>query len=301
MLLPLLVFGLVFLAILVVMRRAQRTVTRLNRHEIATAPVAAPARGTGGSILVTPRRAGTAGSLAAKISPEDARSKSAQLLLQAGSPMPLGTFLLLRAAFTFVLMPLGVFYMYQQQGISVFGVATMLFVMFAFPKFPTIYIRGKARKRSKEIERAMPDALDLLVVCVEGGLSLDGGIQQVAARTEGLLGTELRRLLGEMSSGMARRDALRALAARSMSQSLGALSNTIIQADKMGVSIGSSLRTLAETLRTKRRQQAETQARKAPIKMLPFIIFFMMPAMFVVILGPAVMGIIDVFRQMGGS
>ncbi|HET8523471.1 MAG TPA: type II secretion system F family protein [Thermomicrobiales bacterium] len=299
-LLPFLVFGLVFLAIVAVMRRSQRTVTRLNRHEIAAVnPVAGPAQRVGPSILANPRRAGSVGALAAKLSPDEARSKSAQLLLQAGSPMPLGTFLLLRAVFTFVLMPLGVIYMYQQNGISVTGIGGMAFILFAFPKLPMIYIRGKARKRAKEVERAMPDALDLLVVCVEGGLSLDGGIQQVANRTEGLLGTEFRRLLGEMSSGMARRDALRSLASRSMSQSLGALCNTIIQADKMGVSIGASLRTLAETLRTKRRQEAETQARKAPIKMLPFIIFFMLPAMFVVILGPTVIAVMEMFKSMG--
>jgi tight adherence protein C len=298
-LLPVLVFGLVFAAIVMVMRRTQRTVTRLNRHEIAAAgPIAAPAPRVGASILANPRRAGSVGSLAAKLSPEEARSKSAKILLQAGSPMPLGTFLLLRAVFTFVLMPLGALYMYQQNGLSILGIASVAFVVFAFPKLPMIYVRSKARKRAKEIERAMPDALDLLVVCVEGGLSLDGGIQQVAGRTEGLLGTELRRLLGEMSSGMARRDALRSLAARSMSQSLGALCNTIIQADKMGVSIGSSLRTLADTLRTKRRQAAETQARKAPIKMLPFIIFFMLPATFTVILGPTVVAVMEMFKAM---
>ena len=130
--------------------------------------------------------------------------------------------------------------------------------------------------------------------------SLDGGIQQVSRRTEGLLAAEFRRLLGEISTGKARRDALQALAARSSSESLGALCTTIIQADKMGVSIATTLRTLAETLRTKRRQAAETQARKAPIKMLPFLVFFMLPSLFVVILGPVVIGIMEMFRDVNG-
>ena len=121
-----------------------------------------------------------------------------------------------------------------------------------------------------------------------------------ARRTEGLLAAEFRRLLGEISTGKARRDALQALAARSSSESLGALCTTIIQADKMGVSIATTLRTLAETLRTKRRQAAETQARKAPIKMLPFIVFFMLPSLFVVILGPVVIGIMEMFQDVNG-
>jgi tight adherence protein C len=191
-------------------------------------------------------------------------------------------------------------YIYRQNGFTPLGIVLMVFTVFAVPKMPLIYVKRKARKRAKEIERAMPDALDLLVVCVEGGLSLDAGIQQVSRRTEGLLAAEFHRLLGEISTGKSRRDALQALAARSSSESLGALCTTIIQADKMGVSIATTLRTLAETLRTKRRQAAETQARKAPIKMLPFIVFFMLPSLFVVILGPVVIGIMEMFRDVNG-
>jgi tight adherence protein C len=215
--------------------------------------------------------------------------------------MPLGTFLLVRACFMFVITPLAVIYVFRDKGLAPMGIAMMVFAGFCLPQMPSMYIKRKARKRSKEIERAMPDALDLLVVCVEGGLSLDGGLHQVARRTEGLLAVELRRLLSEFATGMGRREALRSLAARSSSQSLGALCATIIQADKMGVSIATALRTLSETLRTKRRQEAETQARKAPIKMLPFIVFFMLPALFIVILGPVVLGIMEMFKATSGG
>jgi tight adherence protein C len=175
----------------------------------------------------------------------------------------------------------------------------MVIIIIVAPNLPPLYVKRKARKREREIERSMPDALDLLVVCVEGGLSLDGGLQQVALRTEGLLASELRRLQGEISTGVARRDALQSLAARSTSHSLSALCTTINQSEKMGVSIASTLRTLAETLRTRRRQAAETAARKAPIKMLPFIVFFMLPALFIVILGPVAIGMIQMFRDAG--
>lgn len=300
LLLPVLVFGFVFVGVLYAMRRSQRTVARLSRHEIAavaSSSVAAPRART--PILAEARRAGAAGKLAARASTKDLQSKSAQLLLQAGSPMPLGTYLLMRACFTFVLTPLALIYMYRGNGLTRNGIVLMAFALFALPNLPPLHIKRKARKRMRQIEIALPDALDLLVVCVEGGLSLDGGLQQVAQRTEGLLAQELHRLLGEVATGMTRRDALQALASRSTSKSLGALCTTIIQADKMGVSIAMTLRSLAETMRTQRRQAAETQARKAPIKMLPFLAFFMLPSLFIVILGPVAIGIIQMFHDAG--
>ncbi len=294
--LPILVFGVVFVGIVLLGRRSQGAVTRLSRQEIAgggVATAAAPQART--RILAEVRTSGASGNLAAKFSSRGIRSAASQLLLQAGNPMPVGTFLLVRAVFMLVITPIGVLSFYRQYGFSAMGIGFIAFTVFAAPKMPLLYVKRKARKRAKEVERAMPDALDLLVVCVEGGLSLDGGIQQVAQRTEGLLAIELRRLLGEIATGKSRREALQALTARSMSESLAALCTTIVQADKMGVSIASTLRTLAETLRTKRRQAAETQARKAPIKMLPFIVFFMLPSLFVVILGPVVVGIMEMF------
>jgi tight adherence protein C len=298
--LPMLVFGVVLLGVLYLSRRSQQTVTRLSRHEIATSGGAATAVARGRTpILAEVRKSGAAGKLAAKVSPDDLRSKSEKLLVHAGNPMSLGSYLLLRAVFMFLVTPVGLYYVYGDMGLSASGILFMVIVLVVSPNLPPLYVKRKARKREREIERAMPDALDLLVVCVEGGLSLDGGIQQVALRTKGLLASELRRLQAEISTGMARRDALQSLAARSTSQSLSALCSTINQSDKMGVSIATTLRTLAETLRTRRRQGAETAARKAPIKMLPFIVFFMLPALFIVILGPVAIGLIQMFRDTG--
>jgi tight adherence protein C len=300
LLLPTFVFGLVLVGVLYLVRRSNQTVARLSRHEIASAggTGAAVAR-TRTPILAEVRNSGVAGKLAARVSPEDLRSKSAKLLLHAGNPMSLGTYLLLRAAFLFLVTPYALYYLHQDMGFSSTGIIFSVIVIIVFPNLPPLYVKRKARKREREIERSMPDALDLLVVCVEGGLSLDGGLQQVALRSEGLLANELSRLQAEISAGMARRDALQLLASRSSSQSLSALCTTINQSDKMGVSIASTLRTLAETLRTRRRQGAETAARKAPIKMLPFIVFFMLPALFIVILGPVAIGMIQMFRDAG--
>jgi tight adherence protein C len=198
---------------------------------------------------------------------------------------------------TFVVMPLFVLYLWFALGLSLIGVVTILVGGFTIPQLPLLRIKRRARKRAHAIETAMPDALDLLVVCAEGGLSLDGAIQQVAQRTRGVLASELQRLLQEIGNGMARREAFLALTERSQSESLKIFCTTIIQADKMGMSIASTLRTLAETMRTRRRQAAETQARKAPIKMMPFLVIFMIPSLFIVILGPAVLSIIDFIRD----
>jgi tight adherence protein C len=186
------------------------------------------------------------------------------------------------------------------QGLTPRGIGLAVLCLFVFPNLPRIWLKRKARKRARRLELAMPDALDLLVVCVEGGLSLDGGLQQVARRTKGELSLELQRLQAEVNAGTSRRDALQAMAARSQSQSLSVFCTTMVQADKMGMSVASTLRTLVETMRTKRRQAAETQARKAPIKMLPFLVVFMIPSLFTIILGPAVLGIMEFFRSQGG-
>jgi len=299
-LLPICVFGLVLVGVLYLVRRSNQTVARLGRHEIASSGGAAAAVPRARMpILAEVRKSGAAGKLAARVSPEDLRSKSAKLLLHAGNPMSLGSYLLLRSAFLFLVTPYALYYLHQDMGFSSSGIIFSVVVLVVFPNLPPLYIKRKARKREREIERSMPDALDLLVVCVEGGLSLDGALQQVSLRSEGLLASEFRRLQAEISAGMARRDALQLLASRSSSQSLSALCTTINQSDKMGVSIATTLRTLSETLRTRRRQGAETAARKAPIKMLPFIVFFMLPALFIVILGPIVIGLMQMFRDAG--
>jgi len=295
-----LVFLIVFGGILLLTQRSQRTMAHIGRHEITLAGAGGvPVQQTRTAILGPNSRTSSVGEVVTRLTRPQVRTRSAKLLLAAGSPMPLTTFLLLRVAFLFVVMPISVLRIYGLMGLSLIGIASILMTALTTPQMPLLYVKRKARKRAHAIEIAMPDALDLLVVCVEGGLSLDGGLQQVANRTEGPLAVELRRLQGEISAGMARRDAFQGLGQRSKSQSLVTFCSTIVQADKMGISIAATLRTLAETLRTRRRQSAETQARKAPIKMLPFLVFFMMPALFIVILTPAIVQFINFFNQMG--
>jgi tight adherence protein C len=299
LLLPALVFVAAFCAVLALPRRSARPVARLAQHQVVVggAGAAAPRKRTA---ILGVEHVSAVGSLATRVTRKQIRSKSEKVLVEAGSPMPLASFLLVRATLMLGVGPLFALILLDGQGLTAKGVGMAVVTLVVFANLPLTWLNRKARKRARRIEQAIPDALDLLVVCVEGGLSLDGGIQQVARRTTGELATELQRLQADIGTGMSRRDALQDLATRSQAESLGIFCTTMVQADKMGMSVSSTLRTLVETLRTKRRQAAETQARKAPIKMLPFLVIFMIPSLFVIVLGPAVIGIMEFFRNTGG-
>src|SRR3990172_7076919 len=151
-----------------------------------------------------------------------------------------------------------------------------------------LYLRGEARKSS--LVQALPDALDLLVVCVEAGLGLNAAIERVGqeiAIASPALSDELLLSNQEIRTGVARPDALRRLARRTGVQDIYSLTAMLIQADKLGTSIAQSLRAHAESMRTKRRQRAEQAARKAGIKLAFPLVFLIFPALLVVILGPA--------------
>lgn len=292
---PLSIFVMIFCGALVLTRRTGSAVDRLARHEIVASGPAIAASQPRTPILGGIRRSGSLGELAAKVTRDRVKSKSAKLLLEAGNPMPLATFLLLRMMMTFVMLPLIVVLLLKTYGVTPMSIGMVGVACLIFPAAPQVSVKRRARKRARSIEMAMPDAMDLLVVCVEGGLSLDGGMQQIAQRTDSVLATELKRLQSEITTGMSRREAFQGLVARSRSQSLAIFATAIVQADKMGTSIGDTLRTLADSMRTRRRQAAETQARKAPIKMLPFLVVFMIPSLFIVILGPTVLAFMEFF------
>lgn len=155
---------------------------------------------------------------------------------------------------------------------------------------PTVwlYLRGEARKA--QIQAALPDALDLLVVCVEAGLGLNAAIERVGQEIKlasPALADELLLSNQEIRTGLSRADALRRLARRSGVDDIYALVAMLIQADKLGTSIAQSLRAHAESMRTKRRQRAEQSARKAGIKLAFPLVFLIFPALLIVILGPA--------------
>jgi tight adherence protein C len=154
---------------------------------------------------------------------------------------------------------------------------------------PGYIVNGRARRRREDAASQLPDALDLLAVSVEAGLSFDAAIGKLTEHMQGPLVEELELMLGEMRIGSARSEALKKLAQRLETREISAFVRSLIQADQLGISLGRILRVQATDSRLKRQAAAEEKAAKAPIKMLFPTVLFIFPAMFVVILGPAML------------
>jgi len=169
-----------------------------------------------------------------------------------------------------------------------------------FWMLPAGVLKRKIRLRQKEIQIALPDALDMLVICVEAGLGLNQALVRVSDEVENMssvLSEELQIVNLEMRAGTPREDALRNLGERTDVPDLRALATMLIQTDRFGTSIAQALRVHSDTLRTKRRQRAEEAAAKTTIKMVPPLVFFIFPAIFVVVLGPAMLHLMN---ELGG-
>jgi tight adherence protein C len=157
---------------------------------------------------------------------------------------------------------------------------------------PEFWLGGRVKKRQKAILMMIPDALDLLTISVRAGLGFDAALGKVVEKLVGPLSDEFRRALAEVRVGKARRDALRDIVARTEVVPLTNFIGAIIQAEQLGVSISKVLQVQSEQLRIERRQRAEEQAAKAPIKMLFPLVGCIFPSLFIVILGPAIILIV---------
>ncbi len=160
---------------------------------------------------------------------------------------------------------------------------------------PGFIVSRRARARRDEMRAQLPDALDLLAVSVEAGLAFDGAVAKLTEHMDGALAEEFSHTLGEMRIGESRQDALKKLADRANTPEISSFARAIIQADQLGISLGRLLRVQASETRLKRQAAAEEKAMKAPIKMLFPTVVFIFPAMFVVILGPAMLNLLTVF------
>ena len=160
---------------------------------------------------------------------------------------------------------------------------------------PDYYLTLKARGRKERIRADLPDALDLLAVSVEAGMGFDASLQKMNEHMDGPLAEEFGLTLSEMRIGESRPEALKRLAERVDAQELSAFTRAIIQADQLGTSLGRILRVQAADARLRRQATAEERAMKAPIKMLFPTVLFIFPAMFLVILGPAILNVQKLF------
>jgi tight adherence protein C len=160
---------------------------------------------------------------------------------------------------------------------------------------PTFYLYQRAYDRSARLLRELPDAIDLLTISVESGLGFDAALQQVAHNTEGPLADEFSRVLREMQIGSSRSESLRALADRTNVGELRSFVGSMVQADAFGIPIANVLRVQSSEMRVKRRQRAEEKAQQVPVKMTIPLIFCNLPSLFIVIMGPAVLQVMDSF------
>jgi len=160
---------------------------------------------------------------------------------------------------------------------------------------PNLYLYQTAYDRAAKMQRELPDAIDLMTISVESGLGFDAAIQQVAHNTEGPLSDEFARALREMQIGRSRSDALRGMADRTTVPELRTFVSAMVQADAFGIPIASVLRVQSSEIRVKRRQRAEEKAQQVPVKITVPLIFTILPCLFIAVMGPAVISIMDSF------
>jgi tight adherence protein C len=216
-----------------------------------------------------------------------------QELLVAGRPMPTQTFLAFQVAGPIGGLALAVELILRapppSPAIAFLEVAGCIFFGGALPLY---WLKGRSRRRQIAIGRELPDALDLIVVSVEAGLSLEAAMSRTSEDPRSALASEFRRVLADMNLGTGRRTALHGLVTRTRIPAVASLVSAIVQADQTGMGIGQVLRAQSAHHRSQRKQRAEEAAMKAPLKMLFPLILFIFPSLFVVILGPAVLSFI---------
>jgi tight adherence protein C len=241
-----------------------------------------------------------AGRFARRVTPIDARDRIEKKLMLAGSPVGWDAervlaFKIIGAVAGFV----GALLLLQIMSFSSFlqlvVIALMTFVGFIVPD--TI-LNSRVEDRKKEILRSLSDTLDLLTISVEAGLSLNAAIAMVVRNVPGVLSQEFGRMLQEIQLGVPRSDAFRHLAERTDVEELNAFALAMVQADVFGVSIASVLRTQAAQLRIKRRQAIEQKAAQTPVKIVFPLILCVLPALFVVIVGPGAIQIVKSFSAL---
>lgn len=160
---------------------------------------------------------------------------------------------------------------------------------------PNMWLKSKVQARRKAIGRALSDMLDMMSICVDAGLGFEAAIQKVAYQSNNELALEMRRVISEIRVGVSRADALRHLAERTQVPDVAGFVAVLVQSDKLGIAIRNVLATQSVQMRVQRRQRAEEEAGKAPIKMLIPLVLFVFPALFAVLLGPAVPRLMDAF------
>ncbi len=234
-----------------------------------------------------------------QVTPERLMTRTEEMLSQAGNPRSIkaGDFLAFQGIVGLVVLGLSGFFLgasgfpMVRAGLTAFSLAALAGYL------PWFRLTALASVRRREILQKLPDVMDLLVVCVEAGLSFDMSILRVVERFRGPVSEEFQKVLREIQLGRPRKDALKSMSERVNLTEITSLVNAILQTDQLGVGIANVLRLHADMIRDKRQQYIEELAMKAPIKMLIPLVFFIFPSIFIVLLGPA---FLNIMRALGG-
>ncbi len=231
------------------------------------------------------------GRMSQRFTPQATLERTRKRLEMAGNPVRMDPafFLTLRIILA-VLFGGMIFLVFLISGRNwVQGLAlTFVFLLLGF-MFPELWLTSRIGRRQKGVFRAMPDALDLLTICVEAGLGFDAAMAKVQEKWETDLSLELGRVIQEIRLGKLRRDALRDMAERIGVAELTSFVAAVIQSEQLGVSLAKVLRIQSDQMRVRRRQMAEEEAHRAPIKMIFPIALLIFPSILIVLLGPAAM------------
>lgn len=236
------------------------------------------------------------GEISARFTPQHVLEQTRKRLEMAGNPgnIDASTFLALRFVLAAVFGGLLLLLSLNSQTFS-FGTRILLVIVFSVLGyfFPDLYLRSRIERRQKSIRKAMPDALDLLTICVEAGLGFDAAMSKVSEKWNNELSLAFARVIREIQLGKLRRDALRDMADRLGVPELTSFVAAVIQSEMLGVSLAKVLRVQADQMRTRRRQQAEEEAHKAPIKMILPLGLFVFPSLMIVLLTPAALKLMN--------
>jgi tight adherence protein C len=240
------------------------------------------------------------GEVASRFTPQATLESARQKLEMAGNPMQMDPAFFLATRFVFaVVFGGGVFTVFAITGrnwVQGLGLSA-LFMVIGFA-FPNLWLSSRIQRRQKGVFRAMPDALDLLTIAVEAGLGFDAAMAKVHEKWENDLALEFGRVIHEIRLGKLRREALRDMAERLGVAEMTSFVAAVIQSEQLGVSMAKVLRIQSDQMRVRRRQMAEEEAHKAPVKMVFPIALLIFPSILIILLGPAAMLLLT--SPMGG-
>jgi tight adherence protein C len=230
--------------------------------------------------------------------PQNQMNKLRQRLIMAGSPgnISANDFVGIKGLVMTLVIGMAVLFGYlTHYRPTFFNLLLLGLVGFCAFTLPDFWLSRQIARRQLDITNSLPDALDLLVIANEAGLSFESSMQEITGKWDNELAREFRRVLRDISMGQARRDALNGMAERTGVSDVNNFVTAVNQAESLGVSIGRVLLVQAEELRVRRRQRAQERANQAPIKIMFPLVFLIFPALFAVLLGPAVPEILRVF------